>query len=117
MRRQGVIRTATFYVTGGEPFLRPDIYDLVRRITEEGGRELIVHRKGAVRARAAPEHRYCGATAVPETIGRPPARPSPRPKAMRQELRPLLDTIGRTKANLNPGLMIEGVARLLAHGA
>jgi MoaA/NifB/PqqE/SkfB family radical SAM enzyme/SAM-dependent methyltransferase len=31
-----------FYVTGGEPFLRPDIYDLVRRITEEGGRELIV---------------------------------------------------------------------------
>jgi len=36
----------------------------------------------------------CGATAVPETIGRPPARPSPRPKAMRQELRPLLDTIG-----------------------
>ena len=31
-----------FYVTGGEPFLRPDIYDLVRRITEEGARELIV---------------------------------------------------------------------------
>ena len=36
----------------------------------------------------------CGATAVPETIGRPPARPSPRPKAMREELRPLLDAIG-----------------------
>jgi hypothetical protein len=36
----------------------------------------------------------CGATAVPETIGRPPARPSPRPKAMRKELRPLLDAIG-----------------------
>lgn len=36
----------------------------------------------------------CGATAVPETIGRPPARPSPRPRAMRNELRPLLDAIG-----------------------
>ena len=36
----------------------------------------------------------CGATAVPQTIGRPPARPAPRPKAMRKELRPLLDAIG-----------------------
>jgi hypothetical protein len=37
----------------------------------------------------------CGATAVPETIGRrPPARGAPRPKAMRRELRPLLDAIG-----------------------
>ena len=35
-----------------------------------------------------------GATAVPETIGRPPARPAPQPKAMRKELRPLLDAIG-----------------------
>jgi 7,8-dihydro-6-hydroxymethylpterin dimethyltransferase len=31
-----------FYVTGGEPFLRPDIYDLIRRVTDEGGRELIL---------------------------------------------------------------------------
>ena len=31
-----------FYVTGGEPFLRPDIYDLVHRVTDEGGRELII---------------------------------------------------------------------------
>jgi len=31
-----------FYMTGGEPFLRPDIYELVRLITEENGRELIV---------------------------------------------------------------------------
>ena len=31
-----------FYVTGGEPFLRGDVYDLIRRITEEGGRELIL---------------------------------------------------------------------------
>jgi Golgi phosphoprotein 3 (GPP34) len=36
----------------------------------------------------------CGATAVPQTLGRPPARPSPRPKAMRNELRPLLDAVG-----------------------
>jgi hypothetical protein len=36
----------------------------------------------------------CGATAVPETIGRAPARPSPRPKAMRRDLRPLLDAVG-----------------------
>jgi MoaA/NifB/PqqE/SkfB family radical SAM enzyme/SAM-dependent methyltransferase len=34
--------TERFYMTGGEPFLRPDIYDLVRLITEEGGRELIL---------------------------------------------------------------------------
>jgi MoaA/NifB/PqqE/SkfB family radical SAM enzyme len=31
-----------FYVTGGEPFLRGDIYDLIRRITAEEHRELIV---------------------------------------------------------------------------
>lgn len=31
-----------FYVTGGEPFLRGDIYDLIRRITEEEKRELIL---------------------------------------------------------------------------
>jgi MoaA/NifB/PqqE/SkfB family radical SAM enzyme/SAM-dependent methyltransferase len=31
-----------FYMTGGEPFLRPDIYDVIRRITEEKGRELIL---------------------------------------------------------------------------
>ncbi len=31
-----------FYMTGGEPFLRPDIGDLARRITGEGGRELII---------------------------------------------------------------------------
>jgi hypothetical protein len=31
--RMGVER---FYMTGGEPFLRPDIYPLIRRITEEG---------------------------------------------------------------------------------
>ncbi len=31
-----------FYMTGGEPFLRPDIYDLARWITEEKGRELIL---------------------------------------------------------------------------
>ena len=31
-----------FYMTGGEPFLRPDIYDLARRITQEAGRELIL---------------------------------------------------------------------------
>jgi hypothetical protein len=31
-----------FYMTGGEPFLRPDIYELIRLITEENGRELIV---------------------------------------------------------------------------
>ena len=31
-----------FYMTGGEPFLRPDIYDRIRRISEESGRELII---------------------------------------------------------------------------
>ncbi|HET7710996.1 MAG TPA: methyltransferase domain-containing protein [Thermoanaerobaculia bacterium] len=31
-----------FYVTGGEPFLRRDIFDLARYITEKHGRELIV---------------------------------------------------------------------------
>jgi len=31
-----------FYVTGGEPFLRPDFYDLARLVAEENGRELIV---------------------------------------------------------------------------
>jgi MoaA/NifB/PqqE/SkfB family radical SAM enzyme/SAM-dependent methyltransferase len=31
-----------FYVTGGEPFLRPDLAELTRRITEEAGRELIL---------------------------------------------------------------------------
>jgi MoaA/NifB/PqqE/SkfB family radical SAM enzyme/ubiquinone/menaquinone biosynthesis C-methylase UbiE len=31
-----------FYLTGGEPFLRPDIYELMHRITERHGRELIV---------------------------------------------------------------------------
>ena len=31
-----------FYITGGEPFLRPDFYELACLITEEGGRELIV---------------------------------------------------------------------------
>ena len=30
-----------FYMTGGEPFLRPDIYELARFITEELGKELI----------------------------------------------------------------------------
>jgi Golgi phosphoprotein 3 (GPP34) len=37
----------------------------------------------------------CGAVAVPDVVsGRPPARQAPRPKAMRRELRPLLDVIG-----------------------
>jgi MoaA/NifB/PqqE/SkfB family radical SAM enzyme/SAM-dependent methyltransferase len=31
-----------FYVTGGEPFLRPDIQELIRFITEEHGKELIL---------------------------------------------------------------------------
>jgi MoaA/NifB/PqqE/SkfB family radical SAM enzyme/ubiquinone/menaquinone biosynthesis C-methylase UbiE len=31
-----------FYMTGGEPFLRPDIYELARCITEEHGKELIL---------------------------------------------------------------------------
>ena len=31
-----------FYMTGGEPFLRPDFYDLARRITGDQGGELIV---------------------------------------------------------------------------
>src|SRR6266542_1823257 len=31
-----------FYMTGGEPFLRPDLDRLIRRITEERGRELIL---------------------------------------------------------------------------
>lgn len=31
-----------FYVTGGEPFLRPDLDDLVRRVTDREGRELIL---------------------------------------------------------------------------
>jgi MoaA/NifB/PqqE/SkfB family radical SAM enzyme/SAM-dependent methyltransferase len=31
-----------FYLTGGEPFLRPDIYALIRRITEAEERELIL---------------------------------------------------------------------------
>ncbi len=31
-----------FYVTGGEPFLREDLPELARLITEDGGRELIV---------------------------------------------------------------------------
>ena len=31
-----------FYLTGGEPFLRPDIGDVLRAITEEGGGEAIV---------------------------------------------------------------------------
>ncbi len=31
-----------FYMTGGEPFLRPDLEDLVRLITEENSRELIL---------------------------------------------------------------------------
>jgi MoaA/NifB/PqqE/SkfB family radical SAM enzyme/SAM-dependent methyltransferase len=31
-----------FYLTGGEPFLRPDIEGLLRAITEEAGREAIV---------------------------------------------------------------------------
>ena len=31
-----------FYMTGGESFLRPDIYDLIRQITEGGERELII---------------------------------------------------------------------------
>ncbi len=31
-----------FYMTGGEPFLRSDIYELIRLITEENGRELII---------------------------------------------------------------------------
>lgn len=45
---KGIIRealdmgTERFYMTGGEPFLRPDIYDLIRLITEEGARELIL---------------------------------------------------------------------------
>lgn len=34
--------TERFYMTGGEPFLRPDIYELIRLVTEEGGRELIL---------------------------------------------------------------------------
>ena len=45
---QRVIREAAslgverFYMTGGEPFLRPDINDLIRLVTEEHGRELIL---------------------------------------------------------------------------
>ncbi|HEV2064586.1 MAG TPA: methyltransferase domain-containing protein, partial [Thermoanaerobaculia bacterium] len=31
-----------FYMTGGEPFLRPDLHDLISLITETGGRELII---------------------------------------------------------------------------
>jgi MoaA/NifB/PqqE/SkfB family radical SAM enzyme/SAM-dependent methyltransferase len=31
-----------FYITGGEPFLRPDLPELVRRIAVEGGFELII---------------------------------------------------------------------------
>jgi 7,8-dihydro-6-hydroxymethylpterin dimethyltransferase len=31
-----------FYMTGGEPFLRPDIDELIRLITEESSRELII---------------------------------------------------------------------------
>lgn len=31
-----------FYMTGGEPFLRSDLHELIRRITEDGGRELIL---------------------------------------------------------------------------
>ncbi len=31
-----------FYMTGGEPFLRPDIYELARCITEEHGKDLIL---------------------------------------------------------------------------
>ncbi|MEX1243770.1 MAG: methyltransferase domain-containing protein [Thermoanaerobaculia bacterium] len=31
-----------FYMTGGEPFLRSDIFTLIHQITEEGGRELVV---------------------------------------------------------------------------
>src|SRR5438105_3012672 len=31
-----------FYMTGGEPFLRPDLDGLIRRITDEKGRELIL---------------------------------------------------------------------------
>ena len=38
-RSSGVER---FYMTGGEPFLRPDIDELVRLVTEEEGRELIL---------------------------------------------------------------------------
>jgi MoaA/NifB/PqqE/SkfB family radical SAM enzyme/SAM-dependent methyltransferase len=45
---QRVIREAAnlgverFYMTGGEPFLRPDIGALIRLVTEEHGRELIL---------------------------------------------------------------------------
>jgi len=31
-----------FYMTGGEPFLRPDIYDLIQWITRDNGKELIL---------------------------------------------------------------------------
>ena len=31
-----------FYMTGGEPFLRPDLYELIRLITDTGERELII---------------------------------------------------------------------------
>ncbi|HSS44436.1 MAG TPA: methyltransferase domain-containing protein [Thermoanaerobaculia bacterium] len=31
-----------FYMTGGEPFLRPDLEDIARLITEESGRDLIL---------------------------------------------------------------------------
>jgi MoaA/NifB/PqqE/SkfB family radical SAM enzyme/SAM-dependent methyltransferase len=35
-----------FYVTGGEPFLRPDIRELIGRISREKGREIIVLTNG-----------------------------------------------------------------------
>ena len=37
-----------FYLTGGEPFLRPDFLELARRITDENGSELIVLTNGTL---------------------------------------------------------------------
>ncbi|MCM2257588.1 MAG: methyltransferase domain-containing protein [Vicinamibacteria bacterium] len=35
-----------FYLTGGEPFLRPDLFDLIERITRTHGRELVILTNG-----------------------------------------------------------------------
>lgn len=42
VREALALGVARFYLTGGEPFLRPDIHELLREITEEAGREAIV---------------------------------------------------------------------------
>jgi radical SAM protein with 4Fe4S-binding SPASM domain len=39
----GVLR---FYLTGGEPFLRPDLFDLIERITRTHDRELVILTNG-----------------------------------------------------------------------